>query len=162
MRAVHLTLLAVPGCPNLAVLEDQLATVLASFPHVTVSRRVIADEQAASRWGMHGSPTLLVDGADPFAAPGQRASLSCRLYLGEDGRAAGVPTQAQIRRALVEAAQANRFTDRLRAGWSAGRFACVGLDPDRGQLLATTPPGDPAQRTLEVGRAHLDAWEAAR
>ena len=30
---------------------------------------------------MTGSPTLLVDGADPFARPGQPPSISCRLYL---------------------------------------------------------------------------------
>ena len=29
---------------------------------------------------MNGSPTLLVDGIDPFAGPGQLASVSCRLF----------------------------------------------------------------------------------
>ena len=75
---VHLTVLAVPGCPNVALLEERLACVLGSRRDVTVSRHVIADEREAARRGMHGSPTILVDGADPFAGPGQAASVSCR------------------------------------------------------------------------------------
>jgi MerR HTH family regulatory protein len=46
-----------------------------------VHRRVIADEREAARAGMHGSPTLLVNGADPFAAPGQHSgggAVACR------------------------------------------------------------------------------------
>jgi hypothetical protein len=49
---------------------------------------------------MHGSPTLLVDGADPFAAPGQVPSLSCRLYRDESGRAEGAPSVDALRRAI--------------------------------------------------------------
>ncbi len=51
----------------------------------------------------------------------------------------------------------NRFTDRLRAGWSAGRYVCVGLDPDRAQLLATTRSGGLADRIAQFGRAIVDA-----
>lgn len=46
---------------------------------------------------MRGSPTLLVNGADPFAAHGQAPSLSCRLY--PDGKD-GVPSEDQLRLAL--------------------------------------------------------------
>jgi hypothetical protein len=45
-----------------------------------VRRRVVADEREAVLAGMHGSPTLLIDGVDPFAAPGQAPGLACRLY----------------------------------------------------------------------------------
>ena len=38
----------------------------------------IGDEDQAARRGMHGSPTILIDGIDPFAVPGQPASVSCR------------------------------------------------------------------------------------
>ena len=34
---------------------------------------------------MAGSPTILTDGTDPFARPGQQPSLSCRLYRDEQG-----------------------------------------------------------------------------
>jgi len=71
---------------------------------VTVSRQVIATEDDAARGGMHGSPTILIDGLDPFAGPGQAASLSCRLYRDSDGRSGGAPSVSQLRDALTTAA----------------------------------------------------------
>jgi hypothetical protein len=68
---MQLTVLAVPGCPNAPVLGDRLAAVVDGRAGVWVSHRVISDEGEAARWGMHGSPTLLIDGSDPFAGPGQ-------------------------------------------------------------------------------------------
>ena len=101
---MHLMVLAVPGCPNAALLEEQLADVLEGRPGVTVSRQVIADEAEAASRGMLGSPTLLINGADPFAEPGQSASMSCRLYRGSDGRISGVPSVGQLRQAIERAA----------------------------------------------------------
>ena len=60
-----------PDCPNAPVLNDRLAVVLDGRAGVSVSHVMICDEDEAARWGMHGSPTLLIDGADPFAEPGQ-------------------------------------------------------------------------------------------
>jgi hypothetical protein len=100
---VELIVLAVPGCPNAPVLEERLAEVLAGWPGVTVQRRVIADVAEAARWGMRGSPTLLVDGSDPFAAPGGGPAVACRLYRGEDGRLDGSPTVEALRRVLEQA-----------------------------------------------------------
>jgi hypothetical protein len=111
---MHLTVLAVPDCPNAPVLEERLAAVLAGRDGVSVSREVISDESGAARWGMHGSPTLLIDGTDPFAGPGQRPSLSCRLYRDLDGRAAGCPSVAQLRRVVEQALAA---AAPLRPGW---------------------------------------------
>lgn len=99
---MELTVLAVPGCPNSQVLEQRLAQALAGRPAVAVERRVIADEDEAARWGMTGSPTLLVDGRDPFAVPGARPAVACRLYEGRDGRMEGAPTVAALRRALEQ------------------------------------------------------------
>jgi hypothetical protein len=42
---VHLTVLAVPGCPGAGLLEERIACVLGSRRDVTVSRHVITDEQ---------------------------------------------------------------------------------------------------------------------
>jgi predicted DsbA family dithiol-disulfide isomerase len=100
---MHLTILAVPGCPNATVLETRLAAVLDGRAGVSVSHEVIPDEGEAARWGMHGSPTLLIDGADPFAEPGQPPSMSCRLYRDDDGQAAGAPSADQLRRAVERA-----------------------------------------------------------
>jgi hypothetical protein len=55
---------------------------------------------------MHGSPTILVDGTDPFAGPGEAASVSCRLYRGSDWRPEGAPSVSQLRQAIGEPAGA--------------------------------------------------------
>src|SRR6266496_3307604 len=92
---MKLTVLAVPGCPN--------AEVLAGRPGVTVQRQVITELAEAVRWGMHGSPTLLANGHDLFAAPGATPALACRLYPGEDGRLDGAPTVQALRLVLGQA-----------------------------------------------------------
>src|SRR5215831_13396885 len=103
---MELTLLTVPACPHAAVFEERLAAALAGHPGTVVRRRVVADERQAAEAGMHGSPTLLVDGADPFAAPGQPPSLSCRLYRDASGRAGPAPSVQELRRVLTAASDA--------------------------------------------------------
>jgi hypothetical protein len=98
-RAMELTLLTVPGCPHATAFEERLAAALAGYPGAVLHRRVIATAREAAAAGMHGSPTLLVDGADPFARPGEAASLSCRLYPGGAG---GLPSVASLRDALSQ------------------------------------------------------------
>lgn len=100
---MHLTVLAVPGCPNAPVLSDRLAAVLDGRAGVSVSHHVISDESEAARWGMHGSPTLLIDGVDPFAGPGQPSSMSCRLYRNDNGQTSGAPSAGQLRQAIEQA-----------------------------------------------------------
>ena len=75
----ELTVLAVPDCPNAPVIQQRLAGLVAGRPDVTVTRRDITELADATRWGMHGSPTLLVDGRDPFAA--WKAPLLCPHYV---------------------------------------------------------------------------------
>lgn len=97
---MELTVLAVPGCPNAALLAERLAIAAAGLPDVTVIRQVVDDEQQAAALGMHGSPTLLIDRADPFASAGQSPGLSCRLYRQADGSLRGAPPVDSLRRAL--------------------------------------------------------------
>jgi hypothetical protein len=92
---MELTVLAVPDCPNAPVLQQRLAGIVAGRPGVTVTRREITDLAEAARWGMHGSPTLLVDGTVPAVA--------CRLYEGENGRVEGAPAVSALRRVLEQA-----------------------------------------------------------
>jgi hypothetical protein len=99
---MRVMVLAVPGCPNARLLEERLAQVLAGRRDVLVSRQVIGDEQEAARQGMHGSPTILVDGRDPFAEPGQTGTVSCRLYRDSDGRIGGAPSVSQLRQVIGE------------------------------------------------------------
>ena len=96
-------MLAVRDCPNAIVLEERLAAALAGCPDAVVRRRQVADEQEAAETGMAGSPTLLIDGTDPFAVPGQAPGLSCRLYRDAAGRLAGAPSVEDLRRALEQA-----------------------------------------------------------
>jgi hypothetical protein len=97
---MQLTVLAVPGCPNAPVLEDRLAAVLDGRAGVSVLHEVISSEADAARRGMRGSPTLLIDGVDPFAQPGQPPSVSCRLYRDDDGQVSGAPSVGQLRQAI--------------------------------------------------------------
>jgi hypothetical protein len=101
---MQLTILAVPGCPNAPVLGDRLTAVLDVRAGVGVSHQEISDESEAARWGMHGSPTLLIDGVDPFAKPRQASSMSCRLYHDENGQLSGAPSLSQLRQAIERAA----------------------------------------------------------
>ena len=93
-----LEILQVPGCPGADLLAARLDGLLAGRARLT--RRVVTSQADAERLGMTGSPTLLADGADPFARPGQLASVSCRLYPGEHGRPGPAPTTSQLRAAL--------------------------------------------------------------
>jgi hypothetical protein len=99
---MRIELLTVTDCPNSAVIEQRLAEALAGRGGVQLERRVIDTVAEAELHGMHGSPTLLLDGRDPFAAPNTPTSVSCRLYLGEDGRADGAPSVAALRRVLAD------------------------------------------------------------
>ena len=100
---MELTLLTVPACPNAAVFEERLAAALAGHRDSVVHRREVTDEREAAEAGMHGSPTLLVDGEDPFATPGQPPSLSCRFYRDATGHADGAPPVDALRRVLEQA-----------------------------------------------------------
>ncbi len=98
---MRLEILHVPDCPGAAVLEDRLAEALAGHPPAEVARRVIATQEEAERAGMTGSPTLLADGMDPFAVPGQEPGIWCRLYADPDGRLGPAPSVAQLRAVLT-------------------------------------------------------------
>ena len=95
-----LEILQVPGCPGADLLAARLETLLAGRPGFRLTRRVVTSQADAERLGMTGSPTLLADGTDPFAHPGQSPSVSCRLYLDEQGRQGPAPSAVQLRAAL--------------------------------------------------------------
>jgi len=114
---MDLTVLAIAGCPHAALLERRLAAALAGGPPAVIIRRVITDPEEAARAGLHGSPTVLVDGRDPFAAPGQQASMSCRLYDNGAGLLEGAPSVGQLRQAIGHAQLADdERADDERAG----------------------------------------------
>jgi hypothetical protein len=100
---MELTLLTVPACPNAAAFEERLAVALAGRTDAVIRRREIATEREAAEAGMRGSPTLLVNGADPFATPGQAPSMSCRLYRDATGRTDRAPSVEALQQVLEQA-----------------------------------------------------------
>lgn len=68
---MKLEILQVLDCPNVALLEQRLTHALADHTDaVEITHRVIDDPAAAAAAGMHGSPTLLIDGHAPSRNPG--------------------------------------------------------------------------------------------
>lgn len=108
---LELTVLTVPDCPNDPVITERLTEVLADLPDARLVRHVVQNEADAARHGMHGSPTLLVNGVDPFAAPDTPASVSCRIYRDETGHTEGAPSVGALRRAIEQATQLTQLTD---------------------------------------------------
>ncbi|WP_188116059.1 hypothetical protein [Salinispora fenicalii] len=74
------------------------------LPEVQFSTRVVADQAEAEAVGFAGSPTILIDGCDPFAASTGTAGLACRLYR-DDAGLSGTPPLAPLRQALKRAAE---------------------------------------------------------
>jgi hypothetical protein len=101
VRTRELRILSVRDCPNVAVLRQRLDELLAGREDVSVTAEVVDTPEQAARTGMNGSPTLLIDGTDPFAEPGQGPSVSCRLYRDENDNLTGAPSITQLRAALV-------------------------------------------------------------
>ncbi|WP_316528858.1 alkylmercury lyase family protein [Kitasatospora brasiliensis] len=97
---MRITVLTVADCPNARPALD-LVTAALDGREAEVELVEVADDAEAVRLGMYGSPTILIDGTDPFAPPGAVPSLSCRLYRGAEGTVSGVPDEAALRQALA-------------------------------------------------------------
>jgi hypothetical protein len=54
----------------------------------------------AVRLGFRGSPTLLIDGHDPFASERDSVGLACRVYRTSEGKD-GAPSVEDLRAALA-------------------------------------------------------------
>lgn len=93
------TLLYFDGCPNWRVADQRLATLADELGFV-VERHRVSSPQEAEELGFLGSPTILVDGQDPFREGDEPAGFSCRIYRTPDGPA-GSPTVEQLREALA-------------------------------------------------------------
>jgi hypothetical protein len=158
---MKLTILHVPDCPNVATLHDRLTQAIGP-DEFELTLRLVDSEELAAALGMTGSPTLLVDGVDPFAEPGRSTGVSCRLYRDEAGHLAGAPSAAQLRQALDPTATLTVAVDE--PGGDGGDCcaptndvppASVGLDDWR----ARTAPRDPAGRAVHqaILRAFADS-----
>jgi peroxiredoxin len=92
------------GCPSHEPAADLLESTLAELKRgdVAVLRREVTTPDEAARLNFPGSPTFQVGRRDLFpvtAAP----ALNCRIYRGPDGRAAPLPSRAELAERLREA-----------------------------------------------------------
>lgn len=87
------------GCPNWRTADERLRALAEEFGFVLAYREVETPEEA-EQLTFRGSPTILVDGRDPFAVGNEPVGLACRIYPTPDGPA-GAPTVAALRTALT-------------------------------------------------------------
>ena len=98
-------LLIVDGCPN----EGPAAVVLrraldeVGLAAVGFTTAVVTGQAEAEQLGFLGSPSVHIDGRDPFADPTRVPALACRLYSDGAGLS-GVPPLGSLRQALKRAA----------------------------------------------------------
>ncbi len=94
---MDVTLQFLDDCPNRANAERRLREALSRTGHSDVVIRLqrVTTAEEAERLGFVGSPTILVDGQDPFAVVGAPPGLACRRYPTPDGPA-GSPTLDQL------------------------------------------------------------------
>jgi glutaredoxin len=92
------------GCPHWERAHARLAHAIdyAGVGHVEVDLVSVATREEAISQGMRGSPTILIDGADPFATPGMPRGLACRIFATEHGPD-GSPSVGQLIEALRDA-----------------------------------------------------------
>ena len=94
-------LLYFDGCPNWQSTDERLREAIAVAGLDVVPTHVnVATPQEAERLQFRGSPTVLVNGVDPFTEGAPPVGLSCRLFQTPDGLR-GEPTVAQLLVALT-------------------------------------------------------------
>ena len=89
-------------CPNWRDADAVLGR-LAGEVEFELTRRLVDTPEEAEALGFRGSPSILVDGVDPFAGGDEPVGLSCRIYQTPDGPA-GSPTVDQLLAVLTRGA----------------------------------------------------------
>jgi hypothetical protein len=94
---VTVSLLYFDGCPNWHVADERLRAALVAVgrPDDAVEHVLVSTPEEAEEAQFRGSPTVLVDGRDPFSDPDSPVGLACRLYRTDEGLA-GSPTVEQL------------------------------------------------------------------
>lgn len=101
---VEVELLWSPGCPNWQETDARLREALAVAGAVAEIVLVeVATDADAERLRFRGSPTVLIDGRDPFAQESDPVGLSCRVFRTPEGLR-GAPTVEQLVGALARVA----------------------------------------------------------
>ena len=87
-------------CPNWRLAHDRLGEVLEGRDDVEVIMELVTSPESAEAVGFRGSPTIVIDGVDPFDHGDlpPAGTLACRVYQSADG----APTLDQLRAAIGE------------------------------------------------------------
>ena len=97
---MRVQLLYFDGCPNWQQAEQRLREAVERVEtDVELSHVQVATPEDAERLRFRGSPTVLVDGIDPFADADAPVGLSCRIFRTPEGLQ-GAPTVDQLVEAL--------------------------------------------------------------
>ena len=101
---MDIELLTVPGCANTDAAVELIKTAVADTGvRATFSHTTVTSQEHAQQRGFVGSPTILLNGTDPFAGDDEPPALACRLFPTPDGLR-GVPALRDLRQALKRAA----------------------------------------------------------
>jgi hypothetical protein len=95
---MQVQLLYFADCPNWEVADGRLRALSEEFGF-ELTHRLVESPEDAETLQFRGSPTVIVDGVDPFAAGDEPVGLSCRVYQTPEGMA-GSPTVEQLQSAL--------------------------------------------------------------
>lgn len=95
----EVTVRYIEGCPNWQHTRRQLCE-LQTEAGFELGCELVATPDEAERLGFTGSPTVLVDGTDPFATGDMPSGLACRMYATPEGPR-GSPTPGQLRDVLT-------------------------------------------------------------
>ena len=90
------------GCPHSSVAAQRLndALRIVGRHEVGVERILIETLELADKVGFIGSPTIRIDGEDPFAQGTEQIGMACRVYA-TPGGLSGSPTVEQIVKVLT-------------------------------------------------------------
>jgi hypothetical protein len=97
---MEITLQYFDDCPNWQITDGHLSSLVAEGLDATVAHQRIESIDNAIEHRFRGSPTVLIDGVDPFAHHEAPSGLSCRIYDTESGPA-GSPTLEQLRAVIT-------------------------------------------------------------
>lgn len=99
--AVDVQLLYFDGCPNWHEADRRLRDALrqADLAESALTMRRVETPEEAEDLRFRGSPTILINGVDPFADPDAPVGLACRLYRTAEGLR-GAPSVAELVAAL--------------------------------------------------------------
>ena len=97
---MNVTLQYFDSCPHWKIADQRLRDVISSNElDVDLAYQLVESAEEAERFGFHGSPSILIDGVDPFANEDTQVGYACRVYSTDTGDV-GSPSIEQIAVAL--------------------------------------------------------------